>query len=412
MTIRSSEVAWLGRAVVTALALFAFGCAPAAKPAVPARSAARVEAPVESKPVPAPDPLEEWLRGDPALAPWLDDAERRRVQVFLTVPNEDKSLRRAAFRGDAEYFYPASSIKICTAFASLDKLEELHRDESDSLSPSSPLRFVYGQGRKRRVIDTTLRREIEQSLAISSNDAFNHLLDFVGPEELAERLARRNITSGHIVQHLGEVSDGVPPMIEMRVPGRAPITIGHRLGFAIPPGPSVSLGRAYRDARGRLVQQPMDFSSRNAIRLSDLQDLLIGIVLPETTPHPEDWLPTYRPALLEMLRLRPSEMPGVSASNGATLDALFQPLTVALASAFPEQSIRVYGKGGRAYGFAIENTYVVDEATGRSFFLAATIYANENEIFNDDRYEYATVADPFLTRLVVVLAEKLLKPRS
>jgi hypothetical protein len=30
---------------------------------------------------------------------------------------------------------------------------------------------------------------------------------------------------------------------------------------------------------------------------------------------------------------------------------------------------------------------VVDEATGRSFFLAATLYANSDGILNDDRYD-------------------------
>jgi hypothetical protein len=47
---------------------------------------------------------------------------------------------------------------------------------------------------------------------------------------------------------------------------------------------------------------------------------------------------------------------------------------------------------------------VVDATTKRSAFVAAVIYANDNETMNDDRYEYAAVAEPFMAglgRLVV-----------
>ena len=61
--------------------------------------------------------------------------------------------------------------------------------------------------------------------------------------------------------------------------------------------------------------------------------------------------------------------------------------------------IRIYNKIGQAYGFTTENAYVVDTATDRSFFLAATIYTNDDGVLNDDQYEYATVAEPFMADL-------------
>jgi len=60
---------------------------------------------------------------------------------------------------------------------------------------------------------------------------------------------------------------------------------------------------------------------------------------------------------------------------------------------------RVYDKTGEAYGFSIENAWVVDEATGRGFFLAATLYTNADGVLNDDAYEYDTIAHPFLADL-------------
>lgn len=41
----------------------------------------------------------------------------------------------------------------------------------------------------------------------------------------------------------------------------------------------------------------------------------------------------------------------------------------------------------------------MDRARGLQFALAASVYANRDGVFNDDRYEYAEVALPFLHAL-------------
>jgi hypothetical protein len=44
-------------------------------------------------------------------------------------------------------------------------------------------------------------------------------------------------------------------------------------------------------------------------------------------------------------------------------------------------------------------SYIVDFEKGIEFFLTATISVNENQIFNDDKYEYKTIRLPFLSTL-------------
>eukprot|EP01018_Ginkgo_biloba_P014895 Gb_40174 [translate_table: standard] len=70
-------------------------------------------------------------------------------------------------------------------------------------------------------------------------------------------------------------------------------------------------------------------------------------------------------------------------------------------------SLRIYNKGGRAYGFSIDNAYVFDIESGRSFFLSAVIYTNANGILNDDIYEYEEVADRVMADLAEVVARAL-----
>ena len=74
----------------------------------------------------------------------------------------------------------------------------------------------------------------------------------------------------------------------------------------------------------------------------------------------------------------------------------------------PLERLWIYNKIGQAYGFETENAWVVDRESGRGFFVAATLYVNEDGILNDDQYEYATVAAPFSAALGEALARELL----
>ena len=61
--------------------------------------------------------------------------------------------------------------------------------------------------------------------------------------------------------------------------------------------------------------------------------------------------------------------------------------------------IRIFNKVGLAYGFLLDNAYVVDFNNKVEFFLSSVIYGNENGILNDNTYEYDTFTIPFLADL-------------
>ena len=68
--------------------------------------------------------------------------------------------------------------------------------------------------------------------------------------------------------------------------------------------------------------------------------------------------------------------------------------------------VKIYNKIGLAYGFTTENAYVVGP-DGRDFFLAATLYTNEDGVLNDDNYEYDEVSLPFLADLGEAVAREV-----
>ncbi len=58
--------------------------------------------------------------------------------------------------------------------------------------------------------------------------------------------------------------------------------------------------------------------------------------------------------------------------------------------------IRIFNKVGDAYGFLTDIAYIVDFENNIQFALSATILANADGIFNDDKYDYETIGLPFM----------------
>ncbi len=353
------------------------------------------------------------LRRDPELSPTLEDAERRRVQILVSVPSmpgQPPSIARHGFRVDAEYFYPASAVKLCGAVAALEKLEELRRERPDA-GLDTPIRYEDLRGRT-SALEVTLRQDLERALVVSDNDAYNRLFELVGREELGARIARWGLTSTRVVHRVGDGRGPTAPGMWLLGDG-GPTRVSSRGGpiAPLPPIAGLRVGVAHVDPRGHLVPEPLDFSEKNRIGLRDLQDLLVAVTRPDLLD--EQRAPRIstsdRAALLGILRMLPSETsPRGLPRPPRALDAQLKPLHAAVAAAMPDASIATYGKSGRAYGFTVVSSYIVDETTKRSAFVAIAMYTNDDETLNDDLYDYATVADPFVERIGHLVAREIL----
>jgi hypothetical protein len=68
-------------------------------------------------------------------------------------------------------------------------------------------------------------------------------------------------------------------------------------------------------------------------------------------------------------------------------------------------NIRIFNKVGDAYGYLIDNAYIVDFDQGVEFLLSAIIYCNSDGILNDGAYDYEEVGFPFMRDLGQVVYE-------
>ncbi|HWN67584.1 MAG TPA: serine hydrolase [Haliangium sp.] len=343
---------------------------------------------------------------DPALA------AGHRIQILVSFVERrggSVTLERHGFRVGAEYYYPASAIKLCAAVAALGTMRGLiaagHRVTLDS-----PLRFhPLHPGERPEPADgqaggrVTLGRLLRQTLIVSSNEAFNRLYDYAGHQALHETMWSAGLRDTFLFHRLSvtrsEEEHRMAPRIDIET-GRGAVTTPTRnsaLALDPRPLPGLDVGRAYVEAR-RVIESPMSFARKNRMSLVDLQNLMIMVMrpdipldLPGLSLHRKD-----RAFLQRALREPPAESrdPVFPPEDHDILR--FKPVLGGLQRVAPMQRWAVWNKAGTAYGFRIENAYVVDEQSKRAMFFTVAIYANADGVLNDDEYEYDTVADPFI----------------
>jgi hypothetical protein len=390
-------------------AILLTGCASLKNASSPAATAA------------AEEPLRQLLESRPALVEMLRHAEERRIQIVLGWFQNDEAGRptlwQASFRGGAEYFYPASTVKTFAAVAALERLAEIRRETGLPLDRDTPMHlYPLFAGEKLQQEDETHRaggtiavgHEVRKLAIVSDNEAFNRLYELVGQDGLAASLARAGMTEPRIVHRLAEPRSAEEnrrtPRIDFVLPDGELFTIAARESEALqppPPLPGLFVGKGYMSNDAR-VDEPMDFSGKNRIWLTDLQRGLCKLVRPDADcggGPPFQLEETDREFLLEAMTIVPRESTDPVYDPAEYPDSYVKNLLPGLEQEIPRARLRIVNKTGEAYGFSIENAWVEDRETGRGYFLAATIYTNDDGILNDDRYEYETVARPFFVEL-------------
>lgn len=370
-----------------------------------------------------------WLAQEPGrFGRLLEAPERTRLQVLIGEVRGGRRpgarLVRHGFRVDAEYFYPASAVKLCAAAAALEKLGELSEGRGRALGLETPLWFgplspAYpGGDRDPRNLEggrLTLDFALRAALIVSDNPAFNRLYDFVGRDELNRRMWRAGLSSARLWHRLdlplSEDENRRAPAVELRPPSGVPLRLPEREGeLALETArvPGLRVGAAHVEGDQR-VEGPKDFSRKNRVSLFDLQNLLAAALRPDLAAGAELRLPAaLRQALSRALGGSARDLGSPAFEGTDFAEARFRPALQGVVRALPRARIRAWGKSGLAYGFQVENAYFEDVKTGRALFLAAAIYADADEVVGDGVYDYDSVSRPFLADLGELAARRFL----
>ena len=373
--------------------------------------------PQEPAAAPAPRDLAALLRSEPKLAAVLDDARGFRLQVLLAEPvvtaKGRLELVRSSLGDERQYFYPASSIKLCAGIAALLQLNQENRARgtglglatSVSIEPTFPgdVRIV---GDTSNVVDGSLSvgHLLRKMLLVSDNAAFNHCYELCGQKGLNEAMWSGGFASVRLWHRLAEsrtlAENQRTRALVLRNGDHEQVVASRDAGIELENGlwHDLDVGSAYLQG-GKKVDAPMSFAQKNAILLQDLQDVLVETVRPEIDTGKLGFpgLSTEQRAfVVKALGELPRESTNPRYDPAKVPDHSCKFILRGVRKVIPAEHVRIYEKIGRAYGFSVENAYVEDTRTGRGFFLAIVLYTNPDGVLNDDQYAYAELADPFL----------------
>ncbi len=357
------------------------------------------------------------LEKDSLLRALLEQKEKYKIQIIYTQIDR-RSNNRAEFKthtfnlSNENYWYPASTVKLPAAIFAFEKLNNLNRP---GLNKYSPLEIDSAYPGQTRVIWDSTAENHRPSIAhyakkvflVSDNDAHNRLFEFVGQKELLDRLRMSGYRNSYIFTRLSVGAS----YEQNRNTNPFRFYEGENLIYSQPaaynhdtvkmPLKDLSHGKGYI-SRGKLIEQPMDFSDKNYFGLDDQHNLLMRLFFPENINSGDTLNLTdddYR-YLYEVMSMLPRESkypvykPYDNYWDGYVKFFMYGDTKDSIPS-----HIRIFNKVGLAYGYLTDNAYIIDMKNGVEFFLSATIYVNEDGIFNDDKYEYDSIGFPFLARL-------------
>ena len=360
----------------------------------------------------------------------LADTQKLEVQIIYTQINRDKNnhphFKRFSYQlNPRNYFYPASTVKLpltALALEAIQKLRDFGLRAGSHMHTDSAFRKEIRQYQDTSSInhEPSLAQYIREILLVSDNNAYNRLYEFLGPDYINKALHQKGFPSAQIIHRL-EVGDD---SIQARTLN--PIQFLNRddslLKFPLRLNSKPQLGYFYNTLKGKgyfqyhgndslLVLKPFNFRGKNGISLEDEQNILMSIVFPGYSPTIGFQLTDEnRKFLLKYMSMFPRESHHPYYPASKYPDNYGKYILYGSDSALQiPKSIRIFNKIGQAYGYLIDNAYVVDFSKKIEFIVSVVINTNIDQIYNDNKYAYSTLGYPFMRNLGKYLYESELK---
>ena len=310
------------------------------------------------------------------------------------------------------YYYPASTVKLPIAILAIQKINYLI-DKGFEISINTP--FVVIDLKKDLMIsekDSNKQNEvfsvancIKKIFLYSDNDCYNYLFDFLGRDEINYQLEKKGLNNTRIYHKFLSNSDNVNSSEFLFISNGDTIykqnSIKSNLNKSNTNLKSVLKGKKFL-LKGKLVNSPFDFSFKNQISITDLNNILKRIIFPENFKKEERFdlhQSDYNFLKYWMSRTSIEDNKSTIVNRDKYWDSYSKFFIYGDKKGEMNDNIRISNKVGMAYGTLTDVAYVRDKINNIEFMLTATILVNDNHTFNDDIYEYESKGIPFLSAL-------------
>ncbi|MGC4020477.1 MAG: serine hydrolase [Cyclobacteriaceae bacterium] len=240
----------------------------------------------------------------------------------------------------------------------------------------------------------------------SDNDASNRLYEFVGQKDVNSILKNKgyNIRILHRLERplkpdQNRHTEAVRFVSHDSLIYNQPMLVNED---SIKPPRRVFKGYAYMANGNQLIKKPFDFTYRNSNPLQDQQEILKSVLFPESINLRKRFDITEEDRKLVMKYMsqlpRETKFPAYNKDRNY-FDSYCKYFMFAESKKQIPDNIRIFNKVGQAYGFLIDNAYIVDFKNNVEFMLSAVISTNTDGVYNDSKYEEHKLGFPFLRNL-------------
>jgi beta-lactamase class A len=323
----------------------------------------------------------------------VDHIEDHQVQILFTEIKKNRdtvSFEDYSFQvNDSVYFYPASTVKLPIAILALEKMNSnklINRNTSFHVEGDSTI--------------TTFANEIKKIFAVSDNEAYNRLFEYLGQDYINLKLSERGINAR--ISHRLSVANSDETTTRPLIFQNNDTIIFKTDTLVNQPIQSLKLHKTIKGigymVNDSLVKNPMDFSKKNYLPVSALHNIMKQLMFPELYPKEKQFQLSEedRNFLIETMTILPKEA-GYTSSE--YYESYVKFLVFGDSKKPLPNHIKIYNKVGDAYGYLTDCAYIINEKTKQEYIITATVHVNKNQIFNDNNYEYDTIGFPFLAEL-------------
>ncbi|MFM1780830.1 MAG: hypothetical protein RJB49_1125 [Bacteroidota bacterium] len=368
--------------------------------------------------------LEQLLLAHPEKFKKLTDhPEKYRLQILYTQIDRDAnnkpSLTTYSYRADTnEYFYPASTVKLAASVLALEKLNTLKikKETTFQTFKNRPSQLEIKTDSTAASGLPSIAHYIKKILLVSDNEAYNRLYEFLGQRSFNESMAKKGFEGVRLTHRLQT------PLPRLENQYTNPIKLIDASGKLLYQQPEtfndkpyaannpILLGKGTMNDAGVVEDRPLDFSLKNAYPLQAQHLFLQRLLLPEAFTKKDQFILSKEDYqfLYRYMSMYPTESkePAYQEEFATYCKFLYYGSEK---NAVLNPSIRIFNKVGDAYGFLLDNAFVVDFDKKVEFMVTAVLLCNEDEIFNDEKYDYDSIGFPFYKNLGEVIYEYELK---
>lgn len=355
------------------------------------------------------------LNAKPLLKQVAANHKKYRLQIIYTQIKRDATgkpvFKNYLFHVDStNYFYCASLVKLPCSIVALEKINELKLNKDDIMFTDSANACQHSVKADTSSVNgyPSVGQYIKRMFLVSDNFAYGRVYEFLGVDYLHDRLSELGYKNMRIVHRFDGGCKGDGNLItnpvsfynkDMKLLYQQKQGLPMR-SYANAIG-TFKVGRAYYNAQNKKVNEPKDFTHMNYMSLQNIHGLLQRLVFNDFYPAVQKYHLTKndRDFLIEYLTLLPRES-SYPSYNKFFYDSYKKYFMYGDSKAtITDRDLKITNIVGQSYGFMVDCAYIHNEKLKVEFMLSAVIYANEDEIINDGKYEYNSVALPFLAEL-------------